>query len=220
MRSTLIAILLTGLSLAPLAAQSPGSVVDRAVAAYARVKTQRATFTQTFENPITDTIVTSHGELQEKKPGYVDIRFSDPAGDRIVSDGKFLWIYVPSTNPGQVIKSPATRNAAGIPDVAAQFLDSPRTRYTMSDAGTAVVAGHATHAVELVPKAPMSFSKATVWVDDTDGLVRRFKTVEGNGVVRTVTLTTITLNGKMDPSAFTFVVPDGVKVYEQTGSGG
>jgi outer membrane lipoprotein carrier protein len=219
MRSTLIAILLAGLSLTPLAAQSPGSVVDRAVAAYAKVKTQRATFTQTIENPITGTNATSHGQVQEKKPGYVDIRFSDPAGDRIVSDGKFVWIYVPSTNPGQVIKRPAARDASGIPDIAAQFLDSPRTRYTMSDAGTAVVAGHATHAVELVPKTPMSFSKATVWVDDTDGLVRQFKTVEGNGVVRTVTLTSISLNARIDPSTFTFVVPDGVNVYEQTGSG-
>lgn len=215
MHSTLFAALAASLALAPLSAQSPDSVVDHAVAAYANVHTERATFTQTITNPITGTTVTSHGEMQQRKPGYLDIRFSDPAGDRIVSDGKYLWLYLPSTNPGQVIKTRPAKDGAGIPDVTTQFLDSPKTRYTMSDAGTAVIAEHATHAVVLVPKEPMSFTKATVWVDDDDGLIRQVETVEENGVTRLVTLTKITINGPMDRSAFTFVVPKGVHVYER-----
>jgi outer membrane lipoprotein carrier protein len=219
MNSMLIAMLAASLSLSPLAAQSPEVVVDRAVAAYADVKTERATFTQTITNPITGITVTSHGVQQQRKPGLIDIRFTDPKGDRIVADGKYVWIYLPSTNPGQVIRTTATANAAGIPDVAAQFLDSPKTRYTMSDGGTAVVAGHPTHAVVLVPREPMSFTKATVWVDDTDGLVRQFETVEANGVTRKVTLDDITLNASIAPSAFTFEVPKGVSGYDQNGSG-
>jgi len=215
MRATLLTLIAAALSMAPLGAQSPESVVDHAVATYARIKTQRATFTQTIENPILGKTVTSRGEMRQRKPGLLDIRFSDPAGDRIVSDGKALWIYLPSTNPGQVIKTAPNKDGTGTPDVTSQFLDSPKTRYAMSDGGTTVVAGHPTHAVVLVPKEPMSFTKATVWVDDDDGLIRRFETVEQNGVTRTVTLTKITLNGSIDPSAFTFVVPKGVQVYER-----
>lgn len=215
MYSTLIAALAASLALAPLSAQSPEKVVDHAVAAYAKVHTERATFTQTITNPITGTTVTAHGEMQQRKPGYVDIRFSDPAGDRIVSDGRYVWIYLPSTNPGQVIRSAPTKDGSGTPDIAAQFLDSPKTRYTISDAGTATIAGHHTHAVVLLPKEPMSFTKATVWVDDDDGLVRQFETVEENGVTRLVTLETITINGPTDRSAFTFVVPKGVHVYDR-----
>ncbi|HEX6965820.1 MAG TPA: outer membrane lipoprotein chaperone LolA [Gemmatimonadaceae bacterium] len=215
MYSTLIAALAASLALAPLSAQSPEKVVDHAVAAYAKVHTERATFTQTITNPITGTTVTSHGEMQQRKPGYVDIRFSDPAGDRIVSDGTYLWLYLPSTNPGQVIRTTPTKDGTGTPDIAAQFLDSPKTRYTMSDAGAATIAGHETHAVVLLPKEPMSFTKATVWVDDDDGLVRQFETVEENGVTRLVTLETITINGPTDRSAFTFVVPKGVHVYDR-----
>jgi len=221
MHATLIALLAATLSMAPLGAQSPESVVDHAVATYAKIRTQRATFTQTIVNPVLGTTVSSRGEMQQRKPGRLDIRFSDPAGDRIVSDGKALWVYLPSSNPGQVIKTTPNEDGTGTPDVTSQFLDSPKTRYAMSDGGTATVAGHSTHAVVLVPKEPMAFTKATIWVDDDDGLIRRFETVEQNGVTRSVSLTKITLNGSIDPSAFTFVVPKGVQVYEQgTGHSG
>ncbi|HET7564433.1 MAG TPA: outer membrane lipoprotein chaperone LolA [Gemmatimonadaceae bacterium] len=221
MHSILMAALAASLTLAPLGAQSPESVVDHAVAVYAKVHTERATFTQTITNPITGTTLTSHGEMQQRKPGLVDVRFTDPAGDRIVSDGKYLWIYLPSTNPGQVIRTAPAKDGAGTPDIAAQFLDSPKTRYTISDAGSATIAGHETHAVVLVPKEPMSFTKATVWVDDDDGFVRQFETVEENGVTRLVTLNTISINGPTDRSAFSFKVPKGVHVYDRaTGDSG
>jgi hypothetical protein len=37
----------------------------------------------------------------------IAVRFTDPAGDRIVADGRSLWIYLPSTAPDQVIRDKA-----------------------------------------------------------------------------------------------------------------
>lgn len=200
---------------APGRAQTAERTVDRAASTYARIHTLRATFTQTLTNPLTGSKVTSHGELQQRIPGYLSVRFTDPAGDRIVADGKAVWVYLPSTNPGQVIKAPLAAGSAGAPDVASWFLDSPKTRYTISDAGTATIEGHATHAVGLVPRdSTIPFTKATVWVDDDDALLRQFETTDANGVVRRVTIERITPNAKLEPNAFTFRVPKGVKVFE------
>jgi outer membrane lipoprotein carrier protein len=131
-----------------LPSQSPEATVQRAVKAYASIKTIRASFTQTQTNPLTGSDVESHGEMQQRIPGRLSIEFSEPAGDRIVADGKIVWLYLPSTNPGQVIRVHVGENGrANVPDVTSWFLDSPEKRYEMSDAGTATIAGHATHAV-------------------------------------------------------------------------
>ncbi|HEX6534212.1 MAG TPA: outer membrane lipoprotein carrier protein LolA [Gemmatimonadaceae bacterium] len=206
-----------GLAAAPAVAQTAEQTVDRAVKAYAKIHTVRATFTQRLTNPLTGSEVTSHGELQQRIPGYLSVRFTDPAGDRIVADGKAVWVYLPSTNPGQVIKAPLASGSAGAPDVASWFLDSPKTRYKISAGGTASIEGHATHAVVLVPRdSTIPFTKATVWVDDDDALLRQFETTDANGVVRRVTIERIVPNAKLDRGAFTFRVPKGVRVFEQS----
>src|SRR5207249_9889997 len=63
------------------------AVIQRAIVAWSRVKTLRATFEQTVTNPITGSALASKGELQQRKPGRLAITFSEPEGDRIVVDG-------------------------------------------------------------------------------------------------------------------------------------
>lgn len=201
---------------APVQAQSPQATVQRAVKAYSKIKTIRASFTQTVTNPLTGSDAQSRGVMQQRIPGRLSVAFSEPAGDRIVADGKVVWLYLPSTNPGQVIKTRVGENGANVPDVTSWFLDSPQTRYRMSSAGTATVAGHPTHAVALVSLDPtIPFQKATVWVDDDDALIRQFETTDANGLVRRITITSIETNTKLDPGVFAFDPPKGVRVVEQ-----
>lgn len=200
----------------PVRAQSPRATVDRAVKAYSKIRTIHATFTQTVTNPLTGSDVTSSGVMQQRIPGRLAVNFTDPAGDRIVANGKVVWLYLPSTNPGQVIKARVGENAANLPDVTAWFLDSPETRYRMSDGGRATIAGHATHAVELVSlDSTIPFTSATVWVDDDDALIRQFETTAANGLTRRITITEIQPNAKLDADAFTFQPPEGVRVVER-----
>jgi outer membrane lipoprotein carrier protein len=203
-----------------LPAQSPEQTVDRAVAAYAKIRTIRATFTQRITNPLTRSDVVSQGEMQQRIPGQIAVHFTDPAGDRIVADGKVVWVYLPSTNPGQVIRTQlGSSGTTSVPDVTAWFLDSAKTRYRIADGGTTTIEGHATRAVVLTPRDPsIPFTKATVWVDNSDGLIRQFETTDTNGLTRRVTIKKLTPNAKLDPGVFTFTVPKGVKVFEQAPS--
>ena len=223
-----LALHATAVAAAPLAAQeaarastaetAPGAAaaIDRAAAAYAKVRTVRATFEQTLKNPLTGSVLVSRGEFLQQRPNRLAVRFTDPAGDRIVADGKYVWLYLPSTTPGQVIRTPVSQAAGvGTVDLTARFLDAPRARYTIGDAGADTVGGRPARVVTLVPRTAQPFVRATVWIDDADATVRQFEVVDQNGVTRRVRLTSLTLNGPVDGSAFAFKVPRGVKVYTQ-----
>jgi outer membrane lipoprotein carrier protein len=191
-------------------------LLDRAVAAWARVKTARATFEQTIDNPLTGGTLHSTGEYQQQRPGKLSVRFDDPANDRVVADGRYVWLYLPSTTPGQVIRSPLRDGGTGTVDLTAQFLTAPRSRFTIGDAGTRTVSGRATHGYTLVPKsAGGPFKTATVYIDDADATIRQFSVTEPNGVVRTVRLTSFTPNAVVDPSAFVFTLPAGTRVVDR-----
>ena len=201
----------------PAAAQSPDATLDRAVDAWSRVKTARATFEQTLTNPLTGTSANARGEFLEQRPTKLAVRFTDPDGDRIVADGASVWVYLPSSAPGQVIKRRATDEHAMPIDVTGEFLDHPRARYDVTAGGTGTVAGHAVHELVLVPRAGRTapFARARIWVDDDDGLVRQFEVVDESGLTRRIRITSLQVNVPVDKSAFTFTPPPGVRVVER-----
>lgn len=212
----LLPIVITALSLAGPApkAQPVDSVIIRAVAAWKNVKTLRATFEQTVMNPITGSAMHSRGSLQQRKPNRLSITFTDPAGDRIVADGSHVWVFLPSTTPGQVIRMTNAQAGASNTDLIGQFLDTPRSRYDITDAGTEQLNGRATRALVLTAKQGQSlpFIRAKVWVDARDSLIRQFESTDRSGVSRKVRLLTLAPNAAVDASAFRFSVPKGVRV--------
>jgi outer membrane lipoprotein carrier protein len=202
---------------ASLPAQRQGDLLDRAVAAWARVKTARATFEQTIVNSLTGTTLTATGEYQQQRPGRLSVRFDNPATDRIVADGKQVWLYLPSSAPNQVIRSRLGSGGTGTVDLSAQFLTAPRTKYTVTAGGARVVSGRPTHAFTLVPKsaAGAPFRTAVVYIDDADASIRQFEVTELSGLQRKVRLTSFRTNVPVDPGAFVFTPPAGVHVVDR-----
>jgi outer membrane lipoprotein carrier protein len=202
---------------APLSAQS----VADAEAAYARVvkswsttRTLQANFDQTITNPILGRTVASRGVFVQERPNRVSITFTEPAGDRIVGDGKSLWVYLPSSTPGQVLKLPADADGAIVADLLGQLLDAPRRTFTITGGERQSIDGRSTRRVQLVPKSPSAvpFSKAVLWLDDTASRPVRVQVLDQQGVDRTITLTSWAPDAVLPKDAFTFVTPKGVKV--------
>ncbi len=195
----------------------PASVLRRARAEYATVRTARAEFEQEIKNPLLGRTLTSRGTLVQRKPGRLAVTFTDPAGDRIVSDGQWLWVYIPSSAPGQVLRLPAGDEGTGGVDLAATVLDAPREGYNLTAAGARVVSGRPAHGVQMVarPGAEVPFPRATLWVDDVDASVREVAITDGSGVSRTIRLLTWEKNANVDATSFAFKLPKGVKVVQQ-----
>ena len=195
-------------------AQSADAIIDRAVAAYARLNSMRAEFRQTLTNPLTGSTQTTSGVILRKKPNLLSITFD--SGDRVVADGSTLWAYLPSSVPGQVMRMPYSNTTAGSVDPADQFLNSPRSRFTVTSAGTAAVAGRATHILTLAPKrASSQFRSAKVWIDDQDSSIRQFDVETSNGLRRHVVVTRFTANPTLSRSVFRFSAPKGAKIVDQ-----
>jgi outer membrane lipoprotein carrier protein len=203
---------------APVArAQTVDAVITRAQNAWARVKTLRATFEQTIVNPITGSTMSSKGALQQRKPSKLAITFSDPVGDRIVADGKYVWVFLQSATPGQVIRMSNTDVGAANTDLIGQFLSTPRSKYDAADAGVDKVGGRSARALILTgkPGQALPFVRAKVWVDSADNLIRQFESSDANGITRRVRLLTLTPNATVDAKLFAFKVPAGVRVIER-----
>jgi outer membrane lipoprotein carrier protein len=219
MRTILVlsAISLGATAPAPRPRQTVDQTIARAQAAWSRVKTLRATFEQTITNPVTGSALTSKGELQQQKPGRLAINFTDPAGDRIVADGKHVWVFLQSATPGQVIRMSNTDVGAASTDLIGQFLNTPRRKYDATDGGADRVGGRATRALTLTakPGQQLPFVRARVWVDSVDNLIRQFESTDDAGVTRRVRMLTLTPNATVAKSAFAFSVPKGVRVVER-----
>jgi outer membrane lipoprotein carrier protein len=195
-------------------AQSADAIIDRAVAAYGRLNSMRAEFRQTLTNPLTGNSQTTSGVILRKKPNLLSINFD--TGDRVAADGSSLWIYLPSSVPGQVVKMPYTGANASAVDPAEQFLNSPRSRFTVAAGGASNVGGRSTHVVTLTPRrANSAFSSAKLWIDDSDSSIRQFDVETANGLRRHVVITSFTPNPDLSTSSFRFAVPKNAKIVDQ-----
>lgn len=217
----LLVTLLTAHQLAVVPPKPKQASVDqtivRAQSAWAKVKTLRASFDQSLINPITGSAMESKGTLQQRKPNKLAISFTQPAGDRIVADGKFVWVFLQSATPGQVIKLANTDVGAASTDLIGQFLSTPRSKYDAADAGTEKVNGRTARALILTAKQGerLAFVRAKVWVDSADALIRQFESTDGNGITRKVKITAMSPNASVESDAFVFKVPAGVRVVER-----
>ncbi len=196
------------------AQQGADAAYERVAKAWAATKTLDANFEQKITNPMIGKTATSRGRFLQQRPGKVSITFTDPAGDQIVDDGTNLWVYLPSSTPGQVLKLPSTADGAIVADLLGQLLDTPRKNFTISGGESSTIDGKATKRVQLVPKVNGSapFSKAVLWLDDASARPVRVQVIDGQGIDRTITLTSWSPDASLPANAFKFSVPKGAKV--------
>jgi outer membrane lipoprotein carrier protein len=216
----LVAVALLAPSRAPRSAEpDPGPILDRASAVYQTISSLSADFVQIVVNPMIGAPDTTRGRLYQLRPSRFAMRFSAPPGDRIVADGRYLWLYTPSTTPGQVIRSRIPDYGSTGPNLIGQFVERPRERYTARYVRTDSSAEGVTDAVALTPRAPdQPYSAAVIWVARSDGLVRRLEITEAAGQRRIVVLRNLKVNEGVPGREFAFSPPRGVRVVESESS--
>ena len=186
-------------------------VLHSASARYASVETLCARFTQHLRVPLLGTERVGTGRVCQGRPNLFAMRFEEPAGDLIVVDGDFAWVYFPSSDARTVLKTTADR-AAGGRDFHREFLDQPESKYDVRYEQTDDVDGHPTHRLRMIPKLPSSYRVATVWIDTGTPVLRRIRLEEENGNVRTITLSDVGFGEEPGAGWFRFTPPDGVLV--------
>ena len=197
-------------------AQDAGAIVGRASKVYRSLSGLKADFVQVIDNPMIDS-AESRGTLVQAGQDKLAMRFTDPPGEAIVIDGQHVWLYTPSTTPGQVIRMsvPSSGPVYGY-NMLAWFLDKPAERYTATYRRRDKLDGRAMDVVQLVPAVPdLPFEKAVLWLDRGDALPRRLEITERTGALRTLTLSNVRVNQPVPQRTFRFDVPEGVRVVDQ-----
>ena len=200
---------------APLQAQDPAAIVRRAGAVYRGLGSLQADFTQIIEDPGIGDTLRSSGKLYQAGANSFAMRFSDPPEEAIVIDGKYVWLYTPSTTPGQVIRTRMETDPVYGANLLARILDRPSERYNATWLRSDSVGGRRVDVVAIVPRAgSLSFSKAVLWLD-AEALPRRIELSEAQGVRRILILSQLRPNAPIDRGVFEFRVPKGVRVIDQ-----
>ncbi|MCI0432174.1 MAG: outer membrane lipoprotein carrier protein LolA [Gemmatimonadetes bacterium] len=196
-------------------AQDDGARALRAAAeAYERLRSLRAGFTMVVDNPLLRRTTTSRGVLYQRSPDRIKLAFTEPAGDVIVGDGAYFWIWYPSVDSLQVLRSPAAQGGAGV-DLRAQFVGDPLTRFRYTLHGAETVAGRAARVLTLIPNDDVGYRQLKVWLDSRDGLARRFEITEHNGLTRRFDLDRLEINPNLEDAIFRFTPPPGARIIER-----
>lgn len=200
----------------PAAAQSGNAVVGRSSRVYQALESLHADFEQVIDDQMLGRF-DSRGRLVQAGSAHLSMRFTDPDGDAIVADGRHIWVYTPSTTEGQVLRFRLPSTPVYGMNILSWLLDRPTERYRATLLRTERLADRPVDVVELVPLVPeLPFSRAVVWLDQADALPRRLEVRERGGALRTITLTRVRTNLAVPPGSFTFTVPKGVRIIEQS----
>lgn len=179
---------------------------------YEDVRSLQAGFEQELVNPLLGRTIHSTGTLYQRQPDRFLMRFSKPEGDVIVSDGEYFWLYYPSVDAKQVIRT--RRGAQGL-DLRSQFVGDPVRRFAADYHGREAVGGRDAHVLTLTPREPLGYQRLKVWIDARDHLVRRFELTEENGNVRRFRLQDLRVNPSLPDRLFEFEPPPGTHVVNR-----
>lgn len=194
----------------------PDRWLAMADSAYRRLPSLRARFEQRVEVPLLDRTSTGVGIWYQRGRDRFRMDFTEPPDDLFVADGTHLWLYQPSQQPDQVVRTALAAGAApaGTADLLGRILAEARTAYDAVYEGTETVSGVETHVIELTPRGPSEYREVRVWIAASDRLVRRFRIEQENEMVRTVTLADLEPGATLSDSLFRFTVPEGVDVFD------
>ena len=209
----LTAALLLGLAVNPAAGsvQDAVSVIERAAGRFQALSGLCADFEQRIDVTLLRQVKESSGELCQEGTDHFEVRFLDPPGDRVVADGTDLWVYFPSTDPGQAFRTPLA-GADGRFDLHREFLSEPGERYAATFEQADQIDGEAMQVVSLRPMVPSPYLHARLWIGADDGLIRRLVVLEESESVRTLHLSNHRPDPRLGPEWFRFEPPGGVQV--------
>lgn len=193
----------------------PRPIIEQASRVYQGLTSFRSDFRQVISDPMIGTFE-SRGRLTQAGDARLAMRFTDPAGEAIVMDGEKLWVYTPSTTPGQVLRLKLPSDPVYGPNVLAWILTRPAERYRSRYVRADAVGGRAVDVVALTPiDQSLPFTEAVVWLDQFDHLPRRLEIRERGGQQRTLTLSGVETNRRIVEATFRFEVPAGVRIVDQ-----
>ncbi len=202
MKKTLTLILTTG---AFLLAAEADQIIAKTSESYKNIKSFSAQFDRKTCNTMEEVCQLSQGKIVYQEPNLFRVEISSPEKEIYVSDGSYLWVYVPSRQ--EVLKQSIKDSKMVLSPRF--FLDEFKEQFTCElDKDEAKV-----WEVKLSPRDETYFLEDVILtIDKKTYKVLGFATFDHNKTHIGFSFAKLILNPKVSPKAFTFKVPRGVKV--------
>ena len=141
-------------------AQEPLRSMEEAAELYSDVHAMCADFEQVIEVRLFGRrVIESAGRVCQRRPNLFSMRFSDPDGDMVVSDGEYFWVYYPSLDEEQVTRYQVSDSPGGH-DFFRELLEDPGVKYEAEEGGIEAVGGRDCRVVTLTPRAGAAYRRA------------------------------------------------------------
>jgi outer membrane lipoprotein carrier protein len=180
---------------------------------YNRTTTFSADFTQQYLAKAYNTTKTSSGHVIFSKPGKMDWEYSDPTGNRIVSDGTTLRVYEAAqkqmyeqtVNQSQYPAALSFLTGQGSLDQNFTFQIFPGAQFQFTN-GYVLVG---------TPKQPTpAYTKVLFYVDQGTSQVLRVLILDGQSNRNRFDFTNAQVNTNIDAAKFTFTPPAGTSIVK------
>jgi outer membrane lipoprotein carrier protein len=198
------------------AAAAPGEI-DRCVKKlekrYETMKDFRADFQQETRLASINRIEKGAGSIKFKKPGKMLWEYTAPQAQKIILDGKNLWLYLPEDR--QVMKN----NFSTIPQHIVVDLFRGKIviqdKFTVSFAPPQPDSSSREIALELVPRVfDPTVKKLVLWVDPEKFHILRTSLEDDFGTRTVLSFSNIAIDTNIADATFAFSPPAGVEVFE------
>ncbi len=177
---------------------------------YEAMKDFHADFTQETRLASINKVEKGAGAVWFKKPGKMLWEYTAPQAQKIILDGKNLWLYVPEDK--QVMKN----NFSTIPQHI--VVDLFRGKIAIQEkfkVSPAQSENKKEIALDLVPLAyDPTVKKLTLWVDAEKFYILRTTLEDDFGTRTTLAFSNIAIDKNIPDSTFAFTPPPGVEVFE------
>jgi len=210
---SLAVALLAALPVGAHAQQDGLGALEAAAARYGAASSVCADFVQLRSVPLLRQEVTQRGRLCSADPNLFAMRFTDPEGNVVVSDGSVQWIYRPSDNPGQVFRGEIGPNTGG-QDFYREVLEHPGDKYDVTCTSTEELAGRPMRRVCLRARGSTRDRPDVVWIDPATSVIRQLHFREENGSERTITLSNVVFDTPPPQGWFSFTPPPGAIIIQ------
>ena len=191
----------------PAFAQSAEKRLNEALA---KLDNLTADFKQTVLDDEKKIVQQSSGKVAIERPGKFSWIYTKPYEQRIIADGKELWIY--DVDLDQVTVKPMATGLASAPIMILMRQDRIDSEFSISEIGQRKFL----YWVKLEPKT-RDMDYTDVYIGLEDGAVKAMELRDKFGQSTQIVFDKLRLNVVHNPATFRFVPPAGVDVF---GAGG
>lgn len=135
---------------------------------------------------------------------------SEIAGQVLVSNGTYAWVYNPLDNSVKTMPIPEQEQTDK--SMIAQFVDELTTAYTLEQSGSGTVAGHGCYTVTATPTGMSMPMSMEIWVDKGTWMPLKIETHRDGERLMGVEYQNLSVNTNIPDNIFKFEAPEGATI--------